>query len=793
MRPRWHKVLGDLVEHKTRGVLIVLCIAVGVLAVGLMASARQLLSANLNASYRAAQPATATLTLQPFDDTLIQAMRRMPGVRAAEGRTVYNVRLQMSGGAWRDLLLFARDDSLLMNVNRLLPEQGASKPPLNQLVLERSSAMILGAHVGETAQIELSNGKRYTLRIGGIIHDLNQASSLLTSLLYAFVTPATLDTFDLPRQWNQLLLRTDKEGDRRAIQAVVQRVVADLKLRGYIVSSTTITDTPGELWLADPVRSMLLLLATMGALSLLSSAILVATTMSALLQQQLREVGVMKAIGANTRTLLMMYLSTVLIYSVLALAIAIPLAALGAYLLVVYATKVLNIQEIEFAWVPEAIALQLILGLSVPLLAALVPVLGGSRVTVREAINSYGSEGAPFGVSRVDQFIVHARALPRPLLLSLRNAFRRKGRLALTLSTLILSGTVFITVLSVRESLLATLDEIEHYRGFDVQLTLDAPYRADRLARIASTIPDVSRVEGWGGQNAQLKAVTDAVGESVLIVAVPADSTILTPTLFAGRWLSPADQHAIVVNSEVTALMPALHIGDTVTLDVNGDKSSWNVVGIARGIQRGPIAYVNYDGWARARSQDGLVTSLQVITRTHDTATQARVARALESAFKADKLYVSSVAPTFEAKAADQSNMDSIIGFLSAMAILLAVVGTLGLMGALGISVLERTRELGVLRAIGAPTPAILQMVIAEGVLIALLSWLPAILLAIPLSRWLADQVGAQLVKTPLTFTFSFGGLLFWLALLVVIATLASALPAWNAARIPVRDALAYE
>src|SRR4051812_20193197 len=110
MSPRWNKVFADLLSNKGRSALVILCIAVGVIAVGLIEGARELLANNLDASFQTALPATITFTLSPFDDSLLSVVRRMDGVRAAGGRAVYNVRVKTDDGGWRDLQLFASND-----------------------------------------------------------------------------------------------------------------------------------------------------------------------------------------------------------------------------------------------------------------------------------------------------------------------------------------------------------------------------------------------------------------------------------------------------------------------------------------------------------------------------------------------------------------------------------------------------------------------------------------------------------------------------------------------------------
>jgi putative ABC transport system permease protein len=114
-------------------------------------------------------------------------------------------------------------------------------------------------------------------------------------------------------------------------------------------------------------------------------------------------------------------------------------------------------------------------------------------------------------------------------------------------------------------------------------------------------------------------------------------------------------------------------------------------------------------------------------------------------------------------------------------------------MGTMSINVLERTREIGVLRAIGASNAGVVQVFILEGTAIGLFSWLLGGVLALPLTRLIGNAIGLLILGTPLTYTFSTGGWLLWLALVVVLSAVASFLPARRAARLTVREVLAYE
>jgi putative ABC transport system permease protein len=127
------------------------------------------------------------------------------------------------------------------------------------------------------------------------------------------------------------------------------------------------------------------------------------------------------------------------------------------------------------------------------------------------------------------------------------------------------------------------------------------------------------------------------------------------------------------------------------------------------------------------------------------------------------------------------------------MATLLALVGGLGLAGMLSINVLERSREIGVLRAVGARDRDVTQLVIAEGLLVAAIGWAVAAPLSLLVGHALSDAVGRLFLGAPLAYSYSVGGLLLWLGLALVIAVVASVVPARRAMRLTVRDVLAYE
>ena len=310
------------------------------------------------------------------------------------------------------------------------------------------------------------------------------------------MTPETLadlgvdDTFDELR-----ILVADPTLDRDGITKVADDVRARLERSGARCSGRYVPP-PGEHPANELLQGFFLVLGVIGALALIMSGFLVVNTIAAILAQQTRQIGVMKAIGARDDQVAGLYLGLVLAYAVLALLVALPLGALGAWGFTIFTAGLANFDVTEFAIPPMSSPWRSRVGLLVPLLAALVPIWRGVRVTVREALASTGIADT-FGRGRLDRVLRDVRGLSRPTLISIRNTFRRKGRLALTLAALSLGGAVFMSVFSVRASLQQTLEDTLRYFAYDVQVELSRPERVDGLTASTLAVPGVSAAEPW--------------------------------------------------------------------------------------------------------------------------------------------------------------------------------------------------------------------------------------------------------------------------------------------------------
>jgi putative ABC transport system permease protein len=268
---------------------------------------------------------------------------------------------------------------------------------------------------------------------------------------------------------------------------------------------------------------------------------------------------------------------------------------------------------------------------------------------------------------------------------------------------------------------------------------------------------------------------------------------MIQPEVTRGRWLLPEDENAVVLSSNWINDEPDVEVGDTITLKIKGRETEWIVVGFFRGLGGALLAYTNKDYFEREVREAGTSSTLNIITASSSGAYQAQVAQNLEQHFRNVGLEVSTTETAAGAMADSQTQFGIITSLLMIMAVLIAVVGGLGLMGTMSMNVLERTREIGVMRAIGASDLSVLSIVVTEGVLIGIISWVMGAVLAFPISKALSDQVGMLFVGAPFSYVYSVNGALLWLGIAVALAAFASFVPAWNASRLTVRDVLVYE
>lgn len=800
MSTRWQKLRRDAAQYRGRLAMMVVAIAVSVLGVTAVLTAFSILRREIQANYRGTRPASATVLTHGVPAAVLAQIRQRPDVAAAEIRQTVEVRAHTASGAWQAMLLFVVADFAHSQISTVEHLAGPVTPPLGTVLLERTARPLFGAGADRgTVLLQLPDGRRRALAVRGTVHDRSLPPAAMEKTGYGFITPQTLAALGLPAPDDELrlLVAPDPYADVTRLRAVAEDVARQLTRAGVAVDQVQVP-LPGTHSHQPIMQGIMSLLLAFALLAMLLSAVLVATLLGGLLAGQTRQIGVMKTLGATTRQLATLYLVLVGALSLAALALGVAPGLWLGRALADRVAETLNFTIASYAVPAAVLAAVAAVGLLVPLALAWGPVRRATRLSVRAAL-------ADFGVAptvrrgRLERALGRLPGLSRPLLVTLQNAVRQRRRLVLTLGLLSAGGAMFLTALTLLNSWTRTVDDAFARRRYDQEVWLTRPVAADSLLALARHQPGVTTAEAWNlrpaafGEPDQSFAMTSTYADqrhgSLYAVVAPAGSRLLDVTPAEGRWLTAADTAAVVLNPAALAQAPAgTKVGSAVWLaSEGGPLRRYQVVGLIREVATPASLYLTPGGLRRLGVAPDGANVLRLAT------TPALSAASLETALQRAGFGLQRRWSTVDFRAAVSDHIYIFVGALLFMAGLMAVVGLLGLAATMSTSVVERTREFGVMRTLGGTPGTVRRLVLLEGLTIAVASCFVALALAVPLAALLCRMIGNMAFRTPLTLTLSLGPWGLWLALVTLFAAVATLAPAWQATRRTVRAALAYE
>ncbi|MEJ2011283.1 MAG: FtsX-like permease family protein [Anaerolineales bacterium] len=797
LKPRWRKVLSDLWDSKLRTLLVIASIAVGVFAIGMVIATYDILGSDINISYAAVNPVNIDVATEPFHEDLVRIIARTQGVEDVEGQLVWAIRARKPDGQWQHVNLVAKGDYQGSVINTLTAIDGVTVPDEDQLVVSQDFLNDTGFQVGDRVEIELPDGTRHELSVVGVVTDLGTNGGIdPESGANAYVTFDTLRQYGVPEAYNHLLATVQGDGGNEEYIRQVAATVEERLDRNGIAHYRTDTNLSTENSMASTVLAVLGVLGVLGGLITVLSSSLIINTLNALLTQHLRQIGVMKLVGGRSRQIMAMYLALILAYGLIALVITVPLGAIAGYGLAEFVANMMGAKLQGFRIVPLAIFVQALIAFLLPLGAGFFPVNKGSRINVRRAISDDRSGDKPTELDVLNRIVARMRWTSRPLLLSIRNTFRKKGRLLLTIFTLTIAGSVFIGVFNVRASLDNFMDQLMQYFMGDITIGFSQPYSIGRVKQVLEPFPGVAGIEAWGGAGGEILDAHDELVVNISIIAPPSDTFLLNPDLVAGRWIQAGERDALVVSDSIYEWYPDLQPGDALRIKIPGNRERpFTVVGVFRFVSMlgDPIAYADFDQISQLVKLPNQAASFKLVTDTHDVQALGGLSLAIDDYLRDRGFEVSSVATGETLRKDTTEAINILVVFLLIMALLTAFVGSIGLTGTMGMNVLERTREIGVMRAIGAVDRVVMQAVVVEALIIGLITWVLAIGLSFPISAFLLRIIGEAMMGSKLVLVFTPLGIAIWLGTVVALSFFASILPARNAARLTIQEVLSYE
>lgn len=799
------KSLADVTRRKGRTLLVVLGIFIGVFGLTAINITQDQLFAAFAYSVgsQATQP-DLIVDVDRLDPQLVPALLAVPYVKRVQEETTLSTQWHVSRAPGHvDLTIISYPDLQHIPLTPFELTSGRY-PGAGEIVMEYGDVAIQPFTIGDLVTVDTAQGTA-RLRVVGLARTpgVNPAT---TDSARGYMRDAALQS--LPAFTD--VATAPPLGPLRLAHIAVKvtsitQVSATAHVLGTLLQAHRVTvlgvsfpePITAQLRQIDGIFTLLRILAL---IAVFMSGILLLNTVTTLIGEQTAIIGTMKAIGGTRRAILRGYLLSVGLYSLLATVPGLGLGILGSAQLASILAREIPLALGPLMVTPGLIALSLALGFGVPLCASLWPLWNGTRITVRAALAAYGiNKGEGNGsLARLGQ---HLTWISQTTWLGLRSLFRKRASAALTLLMLTVAGTSFLVVQTAAGSVNETIGSAWTNIHADVEVYADESYSQARAQ--VGTLPNVRRMERFGIAGAQTPW-----GKLGLWGFEP-QTQIYHYQLTSGRWLRGGDTNVVLL-SDAAAAQTGLHPGSRlVVTSLGGNRSiTWTVIGTLKeavdslgqiGTAVVPVnTLYQFEGTPAASVVD-YTDKLLVQARDRTPAGVSQLADQID-AIGTNLILSGSVGrgaglgPVFlvqDEALRHQREFYILYAVLYAVALLTGAAGILGLASTLAASVVERQREIGLVRAMGASSWRVAQVFWVEGLALGGIAWCLGALLGLPLASAFLQFFGRLVI--PVDFVVDPLAFLVMLAALLLIVTLASVVPARRASRLHIADLLRYE
>ena len=523
-------------------------------------------------------------------------------------------------------------------------------------------------------------------------------------------------------------------------------------------------------------------------LALLSAAFLLANTIRTMIAEQAGEIGVMRAVGASRRDVRRTYLRTAALLGLAGAAIGVPLGMALAYLLVGMFARLFFGVSPAFGIDWAVAGISVVVGVGGAMLTAWVTLRRALRTPVREALNSEGLVSG-FGESPLDRALLGSSALPPPLRIGVRNVARQKERSLTTIVQVALAVATLLGLASLGLAVSQVTDQSWNVLDYDITLAAQTGGR-----QYGGAVVDAVAAQPWvAGVEAADESQMTYHGQTLYAFGVHARSFVHEP-LTAGHWLTPAEERrgtSVIIAGSSFARLEHLHPGSKLTLAAAAGPATFTVIGIGGSeADNGFNVYMPLSALQSASGHPGVANMLLV--RAVDKAHPAidALATHLEGTL-ARAGYPSSSQIMYSGRANNKAQNQTMVLIVQGTGLLIVAISMLGLVNAVTMDIIERTREIGVLRCLGASAHDLRRIFRTETVALALIGFA----LAVPLGWLLAHALRwlvLHLANIQLPVPYTLGTLGLALAGTLVLAVLVVAVPLRRATRLRPGDAIRY-
>lgn len=742
------------------------------------------LSRDISTAYTDTVPASGILDIGQVDEALLAKVRAMEGVAAAEALSIIHTRTKAPNGQFGRGMLFVSEYPFQQQIGLVRVEQSIDVP-FPFVKLERQSLAIAQTNIGGVVALELPGIGFVDLNVSGTVFDPSLAPAEQEQAVYTYMDRSTWRALGGgPLEMIEVRVTGDV-ADQEHVDATLSKVANALRSQGvnvHLVQIPPAQTHPHQ----TQMTTVLSLFLAFGLIAFLLSGFLVSVTIDGLMVQQVQQIAIMKAVGGRAGQIRAIYLLGVLLLGMVALAVALPIGMIISSNLSGAISSLLNF---DLTTTSPTIALWIFwvfIGLFIPAAFALVPLTRATKMSVMAAMSDQGIDR----VSRVPQFIIDfwGRGVAR---LALAGVSRKLMRSFLIMGLLAAAGVVTLTARNIAQSYQTSVQYSAADRRHDIDITLASPLsfgdaKTLVLATEATTTSlayvqeiALARKDGL----AVIRTYPDGGHGSITVFALKDAQSIAHLKVLDGE-LTNSFSAGVVVNQSAHSLLNKPEIGTQLSLSLDGEIVSAPLAGVVQQYLSPATAYMSLN------DLEAQIGSIGVNSIRLSALKISQIGATIDSRARAFGSSVASVVTEDLMDKAVSGHVAILVFLLAALGAMIAVVGFTGLAAAQGISVVERSREFGVLRAIGSSNRQVLFTLLIEGTIYWVGALLFAFALSLPFTAYFNSVIGVMSFGLALPMSIDWPAIIIWGVVSLGGTLIASLPPGFAAMRSTVNTTL---
>jgi putative ABC transport system permease protein len=717
------KIRGDLRRHRGKNLLIVGTLALAIASFAIVA-VPGLLNASMQGEVRQARlfdVAVATRNLD-LSSRQLAALGHLPNVAAFEPAVEYST---VVAGAVNG----SRQNAVVWGVSvghqsvDVVDVTGGRPPAGAEILSDGGNASAAGFGVPADGRIAIlaAAGTMTPVQVSGTGRSLATSPSAngSNSAVFYGTVPAVRALAGVSG-YNYLAFQLS-DNSPAAQTATIAAV------RSYLTAQTgaspfvglPLTRATGSWPGQSTFNQLIALFLVITVMAVVCALFLIANTMNTMVVEQGNEIAILRALGGRRRQIASVILRTA---AALGAAGSIAGTAVGivvAYLLTRHLAAQLFSVPAAFAVSAPVVVASLLAG---PVLAMLTCIPALRRAVRRPVADVLDNRTTlDYGTGRLDRMLAGARLLSGPTRMGVRNTLRRKRRTAATIAQVTVAVALAIALFAVGQTVAAATTAVHDAQQFQIEVDggNGTPAFGGRAISIAAATPGVTHVEPLIQNNVGTR------GQQYIAYGF-GPSTLYRYKLSSGRWFTAADiatSPAVVVLGPAVARATGARVGQRLLVQTPTGPAQVTVVGIdSMFLNTGASVFFSLPQFQRLTNSADTVNTLWLTTRSTSDQFVDQVSDSVQTRL-AQAGYSATIQKSYVETAQNASGNNSIVALLEVLGLLVVAIALIGLVGTLTLALIERTREVGILRCLGAGAGQIRRVFSAEAVVIATAGW----------------------------------------------------------------------